>query len=348
MSWRRLLAIMLLLMLVACDRQPETAREEFLAMGTLINLSFYGEDEDRVQKLSGQVREAFDRLNNAWHPWQGGALADLNKSLATQKDVTIDPSLQPLINEAMTLEAQSDSLFDPAIGGLVRLWGFDKDEPPSGPPPSQEAIDQWLKSHPRLADLSISDSTLRSLNPAVVLDFGGFAKGAAVDQVIDELRAEGVKNAIVNAGGDLRAIGDKGGKPWVIGIRHPRGEGVLASLEVSGDESVFTSGDYERFYEYQGKRYHHILDPRSGYPARGLTSVTVLHKKASVADAACTALFVAGPKDWPRIARRMGVTAVMVVDQQGKVTMTPEMAARIHFETAEQPESSVISLDDPS
>ena len=112
---------------------------------------------------------------------------------------------------------------------------------------------------------------------------------------------------------------------------------MLASLEVQGDESVFTSGDYERYYEYQGKRYHHILDPRTGYPSQGATSVTVIHDNGAEADAAATALMVAGPKDWYEVARHMGIKYVMLVDDEGVVHMNPAMAARVHFEGAQPP-----------
>jgi thiamine biosynthesis lipoprotein len=181
-------------------------------------------------------------------------------------------------------------------------------------------------------DIEYSDVTMLGHNQAVQLDFGGIGKGMAVDLAIEHLRELGISNAIVNMGGDLRAIGSKGGTPWKIGIRHPRNKGVIASLETSGDESVFTSGDYERYFEYEGKRYHHILDPRTGYPAEGVTSVTVIHKEGVVADAAATALFIAGPEHWLEIARSMGVRDVMLIDSAGRIHLTPSMQQRIQFE----------------
>jgi thiamine biosynthesis lipoprotein len=191
-------------------------------------------------------------------------------------------------------------------------------------------------------DLTFDDGVLRSTNPAVQLDFGAFAKGVAVDHAIDILRAHGINNAIVNGGGDLRAIGSKGGAPWRVGIRHPQGEGVLAALEVRGDESVFTSGNYERYREHEGVRYAHILDPRSGLPVDGITSVTVIHENGGIADAAATALVVAGVENWHRIARQMGIHYVMLVDEAGTVYMNPAMQQRIEF-SAEAPATIVIS-----
>lgn len=184
-----------------------------------------------------------------------------------------------------------------------------------------------------MSKLVLEDDQLSSDNPDVLIDVGGYAKGYAVDQAIDQLRHMGINNAIVNAGGDLRAIGSKGKKSWRIGIRHPRQPGVIASLETHGDESVFTSGDYERYFEYQGQRYHHIIDPRIGRPAQNTSSVTIIHRDAISADAAATAVFIAGPEQWRETARAMGIDEVMLIDQQGVIYMTEAMTRRVHFET---------------
>jgi thiamine biosynthesis lipoprotein len=173
-----------------------------------------------------------------------------------------------------------------------------------------------------------ADGTLRG-HEGVTIDLGGFAKGVAVDRAIALLHERGVDNAIVNAGGDLRAIGRRGDRPWKIGVRAPRGGGILAAIEISGDESVFTSGDYERFFDFQGRRFHHILDPRTGYPTLGLVSVTVVHDDAATADAACTALMVAGPERWPAVAKALGIRHVMVVDADGRVHIGRGTEARV-------------------
>ena len=249
------------------------------------------------------------------------------------------PAILPLLRRATELSRQSGGLFNPAIGQLIALWGFASDQPPHGPPPDAKAIAALVQSQPRMEDIQIDGNKLRSRNSAVRLDFGAFAKGYAVDRAIELLQQAGVHNAIVNAGGDLRAIGRHGERPWRIGIRDPRGAGVLASVEVAGDESVFTSGDYERFFDWQGKRYDHIIDPRSGYPAEGLSSVTVFAHQADLADAAATALTVAGPdpRHWLPVARAMGVTGVMLVAEDGRVQMTPGIRERIHFELSPAP-----------
>jgi len=149
---------------------------------------------------------------------------------------------------------------------------------------------------------------------------------------IQTLQELGIDNAIINAGGDLRAIGKRDNHNWTVGIRHPREKGIIASIEINQDESVFTSGDYERFFEYKKKRYHHIIDPRTGYPAEDVISVTVIHPNATVADAAATALFIAGPQQWHAIARSMGIKLVMMIDDKRNIYMNPAMAQRLMFE----------------
>ncbi len=193
-----------------------------------------------------------------------------------------------------------------------------------------------------MTDVHLDGDRPRSTNPNVQLDLGGIAKGYAVDLAVDRIRKMGVADAIVDAGGDLRAIGRHGDRPWRIGIRNPRGPGVIASVQTRGDESIFTSGDYERYFTYKGKRYHHIIDPRTGYPSVGATSVTVIDRDAAKADAAATALMIAGPKGWRRTARAMGITDVMLVAHSGTVYMTPSMAGRVEFE-AKRPSRVIVN-----
>jgi len=185
--------------------------------------------------------------------------------------------------------------------------------------------------------LEIQSDQVSSRNRAVQLDFGAFAKGYAADLAIAKLHQLGIHNAIVNAGGNLKATGKKGDNPWLIGIRHPSGEGVLAAVAVRGEESVVTSGNYERFREYKGKRYSHIIDPRDGMPVEGFSSVTVIDPNGALADAASTALTVAGLSDWHRIARKMGIKYVMLVDAAGTVYVNPTMAERVQFQPNKKP-----------
>jgi thiamine biosynthesis lipoprotein len=172
---------------------------------------------------------------------------------------------------------------------------------------------------------------MSSSNRAVQLDFGGIAKGYALDIACSTLRNMGVDNAIVNAGGDLRAFGSHGPRPWRIAVRAPKG-GIIASIETGADEAVFTSGNYERFRQDKDKRYPHILDPRTGWPVSDVASVTVITAEGWLADASATALIVAGLSDWREVARSLDLELVMLVDENGKAWLTDKMAERVKFE----------------
>ena len=338
----RALTLTLTCLLAACSRGDDPVyRDQFFAFGTLIDLSFYDVETARAEQASQALEQAFTQMHTDWHAWQPGALQQVNARLAEQGQATGDPAIAALIQEANRLSLLSDGLFNPVIGRLVALWGFHSDEPPQGPPPAGERIRQLVEQAPTSADVHVDGLQISGHNPAVRYDLGAFAKGYAIDRGIQQLRELGITNAIINAGGDLRGIGRHGERPWRIGIRDPRKPGVLAAVELAADESVFTSGDYERFYEYEGQRYHHIIDPRSGYPASATVSATVIHPLAATADAAATALFVAGPDDWPAIARQLGVGYVMLVDREGRIHMNPAMKARLVFES--EPDTIVMS-----
>lgn len=330
--------ILLLSLLVSGCGDSERARQaKFYAFGTEIDVSLYGVDADTAASTVDALEQAFNNVNDTWHAWQPSTLTRINEAIANGESIDIQPQVAAVINEATIYADDSQHLFNPAAGKLFELWGYHQDNWfESRPPPAQEEIDAWLAAAPSMDDISINDGTLRSDNNQVKLGFGGFAKGTAVDTAIAALKQQGISHAIINIGGDLRAIGRHGDRPWRIGIRHPRKEGgMLASVVIEGDESVFTSGDYERYFSYEGKRYPHILDPRSGYPARENISVTVIHPQAARADAAATALVVAG-KDWPQIAVSLGIDHVMLMRADGQIEMTPAMTEQVRLSDPKQ------------
>ena len=329
------LFFVLLLSLQACacsQSEGEDFHDQFFAFGTLIDLTLYGVDPATARQAGERLEQDFEAMHGAWHTWQPGALTAINDQFANRQTATVDASMLALITAANRLSQLSNGLFNPVIGQLVALWGFHDNPLPIGTLADKQGISAQLEQLPSADDISIEGNRISSRNPAARYDLGAFAKGYAIDRAIERLRDMGIENAIINAGGDLRAIGRHDDRPWQIGIRHPRQPVILASVEIEGDASVFTSGDYERFFEVDGRRYHHIIDPRTGYPAKGTSSVTVIHSDAATADAAATALFVAGPDEWQTVAARMGIRLVMLVDTDGVIHMNPAMQSRIRFE----------------
>ena len=345
---RRLFAFVLIAAAAfGCAPQEQQAyKRQFFALGTLVEITLWGVDDKQAAEAVRRTEQVIQAAHSRWHAWQPGELTDINEALAAGQSITTSAETAAALRQARALSIDSAHLFNPAIGALVRLWGFHDSERPLGPPPPASAIAALLEAAPRMDQIEVDEQgRVSSANPAVHIDLGAFAKGKAVDEAIAALRELGITDAIVNAGGDLRAIGRHGSRPWRIGIRQANGAGVFASIEVAGDESVFTSGDYERYFDFEGQRYHHILDPRTGMPAAETRSVTIVHESGATADAAATALFVAGPREWVAIAKAMGVTRAMLVDVDMTVYMTPEMARRIQFENSPPPKIMVV---DPS
>ncbi len=326
----RYLYLVVLLVLAGCT-QPALYESKVYVFGTLADISVWGAEENTARTAVAAVASDFQRMHHEWHAWEPGPLVDLNAAIAAGRPAAVLPSIIPLIERSQQIYLLSEGRFNAAIGRLLHLWGFQSSERPSGPPPAREAIAALLAARPAMTDLELKDGMLHSSNTAVQLDFGGIAKGYAVELALARLRSFGIDNAIVNAGGGLGVIGRRGDRPWNVGVRHPQGQGILASLEVHDGEHVHTSGNYERFREHEGLRYAHILDPRSGWPVDSITSCTVISRDGTLADAAATALVIAGRDEWHRLAVRMGIKYVILVGEDGTVYMNPAMAARVHF-----------------
>ena len=299
--------------------------------GTLVAVDVLSRNSEGARAAIADVSHAFTRQNRDWHAWKPGALGDLNRALAAGRAHEVDPTLLPLLHEVRELARASGGLFNPAIGKLVGLWGFHHDEMPVGAPPHAAAVAELVAAAPSMDDLLFDGTHVSSRNPDVQIDLGGHAKGVALNQALDRLAALGYGNALVNLGGNLAVSGTRGDRPWRIGVRHPQGEGAIASVEVSGRMAVVTSGTYERYRQDGDRRYPHIIDPRSGQPATHVVSATVLHPDAARADVAATALVVAGSTVWPEVARSLGVRDIMIVDEAGRVQLTPGMAAKAQF-----------------
>ncbi|MCF6225921.1 MAG: FAD:protein FMN transferase [Xanthomonadales bacterium] len=319
--------ITLICSLSACQKPVEYA--QFYIFGTLVDITLADVDKVEAQQILAQVQQDLQQMHNDWHPWEPGMLVDINRAFAEGRCAPLDQKLKELIVASQTLEKQTGGSFNAGIGGLVSLWGFHtSDYPIHTPPPSTAAIDKWLQFQPSTQSVYFQGDSVCSSNPATQLDFGGIAKGYAVDLIVDKLKAAGVGAAIVNTGGDLRAYSQVERQYWHIAVRHPQ-QGLIGLIEITADDAVFTSGNYQRYVEHQGQRYAHILDPRTGRPVSDIVSVTVLASSGLQADAAATALMVAGLKGWHELSKSLQLEAVLVVDEAGKLYMTPAMDARL-------------------
>jgi len=335
-------------LLMSCSA-PAPDNAEFFVFGTLVEVAIANADSATAQSSFQELQSMFQSMHRDWHAWEPGQLTAINEAFAAGQTISADQSIAILIQQSQALESASGGRFNPAIGQLVGLWGFHtSDYPIQAPVPSATAIARLVTAQPSSLDIRLTADAaqqwqLHSANVAVQLDFGGIAKGYAADLAIELLRSKAVPGAIVNAGGDVRAYGTREGQPWRIAVQNPLG-GIIGIIETAADEAVFTSGNYQRFGEDEnGFRYAHILDPRTGWPVKQVLSASVIAGSGIVADAAATALVVAGLDEWREVAVGMNLDALLLTDESGQVYMTREMRTRI--ELTEGMAKAVVLLD---
>ena len=329
----RLFAIVALLLLAGCQNKEPLYEEQGYVFGTLVEVSIYGEPVPRARQAVKEVMQEFQRLHNELHAWHPSELSKMNAAFAKGKSAAVSPELASMLEDATRLSQQSQGLFNPAIGGLVQLWGFHSDEfkPVL---PDKRKVAQWVAANPQMSDITIANGRAQSKNKFVQVDLGGYAKGYALDRAAGILRKRGIHNALINIGGNILALGRHGDRPWRIGIQHPRKSGALATMDLHDGEAIGTSGDYQRYFMIGKVRYCHLINPRSGYPMQGVQAVTIVThgpRAGVLSDADSKPLFISGARGWRAAAREMGLSEAMLVDGQGKIHITAELQKRLEF-----------------
>jgi thiamine biosynthesis lipoprotein len=230
-----------------------------------------------------------------------------------------------LISRSLELTSKTKGAFDITIGRLLELYGFESESPS---PPSTEQITTALSSvGSQFLSIDLAKGELGKQVGQLELSMGGVAKGYAVDRAIAILKARGVHGALVNAGGDVGTLPRDDGKRWSIGIQHPRKSGFLHKVLKISSHAVATSGDYQKYYVFDGIRYHHLLNPKTGCPSRRVQSVTVVAPTTELADALATALFVLGPENGKSVLAGFADCFALWVDNEGEVVMSEGFTA---------------------
>ncbi len=281
------------------QREPETETE--LLLGTTISVTVYEPTDTAIEAVFDRIAEIEAKMSTSEEDYESTELLRVNRQ-ASQAPVTVSADTLFVLQAAREYAELSSGAFDPSIWPLVRLWGFGTSAAGIPEPEEVERV-RDLVDYRDLA-LNPADNSVSLNREGMGVDVGGIAKGYAADEARRILRNHGVQTALLDFGGNILTIGKKpDGSPWRIGIQNPdsrRGE-FLAVVE-TGPSAVVTSGDYERFFEVDGVRYHHIIDPDTGYPTRnGLRSVTILAEDSMDADALSTACFVLGVEDGVRL-----------------------------------------------
>ena len=330
-------------LLAACGRVPLQEQQAYV-FGTRVEVIVASADPQAGRRAIAAVLQEFDRLHGAYHAWQPSRLTELNAAIAAGKPLAVSPELAGFVREAQALAAQGGNLFDPGIGRLIALWGFQSDEF-KGALPAPGDIESWRAACPSIADITVAGDTVASRNTSVALDFGGYLKGVALDRAAAILRGQGVHDALINIGGNVMALGSKEGRPWRVGIQHPRQPGPLATVELADGEAIGTSGDYQRYFEVDGRRYPHLLDPRTGFPAGHTQAVTVLiparPQAGTLSDAASKPIFIAGDADWREAAQKMGIGLVLRVDRDGRVFVSEALNRRLSW-VGKAPDATIV------
>ena len=292
------------------DEKVKTIKRTKILLGTVVEIQVRDVDEkkaeDAITKAFAEVKridDLFTTYNEVSPVWK---LNDSKDSI-----ITVDPEIYGLIVLCDSVTKLSDGCFDVSLDNLTKAWGFYTDDPQL---PTKAVIDSaLLNSGWQNIILLGNNKIIKKAN--IGLNFGAIAKGYAVDKAIDVLRKLEIKVALINAGGEVSVIGND----WVVGIQHPREiNSIIKKIKMAGF-TVATSGDYEQYFEVDENRYHHILDPKTGYPSKGLQSVTIINKSNAIADALATAVFVMGKENGLKLIETLDDTEAMIVDSEGKI-----------------------------
>ncbi|MFO7602217.1 MAG: FAD:protein FMN transferase [Gammaproteobacteria bacterium] len=301
------------LLLLPAVSHAEWYQQQQPIMGTAITAEVWDTDPQHAHECIDRVMAEMHRINASMSPYrEDSALSQINRE-ADRQPVALSQELFTLIDRSLEFSRRSHGAFDISFASVGYLYDYRHKTKPSAQQVQGATIDY------RQIVLDPAARTITFNKPGMRIDLGGIAKGYAVDNSIKILQDCGITHARVSAGGDSRLLGDRRGRPWMIGIRHPRQEqGSVLALPLS-DVAVSTSGDYERYFEQDGERYHHILSPRTGKSAKGVWSVTVIGAEATTTDALSTTLFVLGVQAGLEFVNQLTDIDAVMIDDRGKV-----------------------------
>ena len=309
-------------------------------MKTLFTISVTSTtDRERAQRAANAAFAEIRRVEELMTTWKAESHLSRVNANAGVGPVAVPPELIDLIEEANRVSRLSDGTFDISAQTLSSLWSHQA-RPPTLPNPAEVARRLPLIDHTSI-HTDREKNTVYLTKPGMRIGLGAIAKGYAVDRAGQVLLKHKIQDFVVYGGGDILFSGKKGSKPWNVGIRDPRGRGrYFARFDILRDSAVGTSGDYEKFFIKDGKRYHHILDPRTGYPARGTVSATVVAKTAVLADALATAVFVLGVDRGMELVEGDPHLEAIIVDERLRAHVSSGLKPRVELSPIAAPSAS--------
>lgn len=301
--------------LISCATGGKRFKESKFLMGTIVEITTVGNESDCRQAMElafGEIKR-IDSLMNVYD--EDSEISRINQA-AGESAVAVSEDTFEVIDRAVEYADRTDGALDISVAPLMELWGFGSDK-------NQVPANGELKKRLSLVNykniiMDKSRSTVKLESPGMRIDVSGIAKGYAVDRAVQALKDAGVQSALVNAGGDIYAMSSPPGRDsWHIGIRNPRNRADLLGIVKLRDRAVATSGDYENFFEVDGKRYCHIIDPETGWPVSGIMSVTIVASDTTGADALATAVFPLGAEGGMKMIEELeGVEGVIVTGKE--------------------------------
>jgi len=316
-----------LVLLAGCERRQHLVQQHLLEFGTIIEITLISDDLVQAEVLLKKIEQQLKRQRAQWHAWEDSDLTRFNRQLQQHGRAEVPASLARLLDLSQTYYDASGGLFNPALGKLVAAYGFHDGNA------DEAAIAAIRRDIPDMHDLRIDGNVASSSNPQLEIDLGGIAKGYAIGLIGEFLDRNGIEHYVINAGGDLLVAGNRFGRPWRIGIQNPFAPGVVASIDLEGRHSLFTSGNYARSYRRGDDLRHHIIDPRNGLPARGQSSATVLADDPVRADVAATALMIDGLRQPRELSRSLAITDFLIIGETREILISRSLAGRLRILT---------------
>jgi thiamine biosynthesis lipoprotein len=322
----RIFLILLFIVTSSCQGSISSVGRPLL--GTFVNITFIG-DAEKAPQTAEAVFGEIERIESLMSPVRPGSdVYRLNRD-GGAGPVRVSAETYDLIRKSADVSAETGGCFDITFASMAHLWDYKNK---NFVPPSPSAVAALL---PLIGSKNIlfypDKKSISFARPGMKVGLGAIAKGYAVSKGIEVMKKKGISDGIVVAGGDLQVIGSKYGKPWITGLRHPRRNAILLTIDLADMDAVCTSGDYERVVIRNGVRYHHIIDPRTGYPANTFSSVSVLSKSAVLSDAYDTSIFVMGLEGAREFVKRHGEIDVILADQKVNLYISKRLKDRIRF-----------------
>mgnify|MGYP002152140889 CR=1 FL=1 len=310
----------------AVGQDVKVLRQSRIIMGTSVEIAVSQTQAAKAEEVMEAAFREVQRIDFLMSNYrEDSEISRVNRD-AGKKETKVSPEMLRMIERAIEFSSLSEGAFDITIGPVFRLWNFRE-----GKFPEEKNLRENLKKVGyRQIKIDRSRSSIFLQEEGMEIDLGAIAKGYAVDSASAVLKEKGIENFLVNAGGDLKVSGSKEkGVPWIVGIQHPRLPSQMVAKLSPRQAGVATSGDYKKFFIERGERYHHLLNPSTGTPARECQSVTVMAPSAMAADALATAVFVLGPKKGLALVKRMNDVHAIIVDRGGSVLVSPHWPAGV-------------------